>query len=121
MGPGETIGLIAVAGVLVDQLVHGELVMFTRGGGPADRELFVTALQGGDLGFLLAGVFAHVPGALADDGYGGVAEFERTHGRLLQSGEGGLLSFRVLWRVKPTRVDIDLNNQSIHQKNKINK
>lgn len=40
----------AVAGVLVDQLVHGELVMFTRGGGPADRELFVTALQGGDLG-----------------------------------------------------------------------
>ena len=30
-------------------LVHGDLVMFTRGGGPADRELLVTALQGGDL------------------------------------------------------------------------
>ncbi|CAM3691903.1 hypothetical protein ACXYTP_15810 [Tsukamurella ocularis] len=39
----------AVAGLLVNQLVHGDLVMFTRGGGPADRELLVTALQGGDL------------------------------------------------------------------------
>ncbi|GAA1082304.1 hypothetical protein GCM10009648_20510 [Tsukamurella spumae] len=40
----------AVADLLVNQLVHGDLVMFTRGGGPADRELLVTALQGGDLG-----------------------------------------------------------------------
>lgn len=39
----------AVADLLVDQLVHGDLVMFTRGGSPADRELLVTALQGGDL------------------------------------------------------------------------
>ncbi|MCS3782355.1 hypothetical protein [Tsukamurella ocularis] len=39
----------AVADLLVNQLVHGDLVMFTRGGGPADRELLVTALQGGDL------------------------------------------------------------------------
>ncbi|CAM3239100.1 hypothetical protein [Tsukamurella hominis] len=38
-----------VADLLVNQLVHGDLVMFTRGGGPADRELLVTALQGGDL------------------------------------------------------------------------
>lgn len=40
----------AVADLLVNQLVHGDLVMFTRGGGAADRELLVTALQGGDLG-----------------------------------------------------------------------
>lgn len=41
----------AVADLLVNQLVHGDLMIITRGGGggPAVRELPVTALQGGDL------------------------------------------------------------------------
>lgn len=47
--PDEDRAARAIADLLVNQLVHGDLVMFTRGGGPADRELLITALQGGDL------------------------------------------------------------------------
>lgn len=38
-----------LSSALVNQLVHGDRLIFTRGGSPADREMLVTALRGGDL------------------------------------------------------------------------